>query len=53
MSTQPSTYEVYLGAWTDWSRGRVLGATLTLSRGDGTLLIAFLAFYVAIVGTRL
>ena len=52
MSAQPTTYEVFTGAWTDWSRGRVLGATLTLSRQDGTLLIAFLAFFVALVGTR-
>src|SRR5512142_118697 len=53
MSTDPATaYEVYVGTWTDWSRGRVLGATLTLTRQDGTLLIAFLAFFVSLVGTR-
>ncbi|KAH8880208.1 hypothetical protein GQ53DRAFT_670404 [Thozetella sp. PMI_491] len=45
-------YDVHLGAWTDWSRGPVLGATLTLTREDGNLLIAFLAFFVALVGTR-
>ncbi|KAE9364713.1 hypothetical protein N431DRAFT_355340 [Stipitochalara longipes BDJ] len=47
-----TTYDVQLGAWTDWSRGRVFGATLTFTRQDGNLLIAFLAFFVALVGTR-
>jgi hypothetical protein len=47
MSTQ-----IYTGSWTDWSRGRVLGATLTLSSGDGKFLVAFLAFFVTMVGAR-
>jgi len=47
-----SAYDVYLGTWTDWSRGSVFGATLTLTRQNGSLLIAFLAFLVALVGTR-
>ncbi|KAI1497320.1 hypothetical protein F5X99DRAFT_423614 [Biscogniauxia marginata] len=46
-------YDVYLGTWTNWSRGSVLGYTLTLSREDGNLLVAFIAFFVAYVGTRL
>lgn len=45
-------YKVYLGLWTNWSRGSVLGQTLTVSRRDGDLLIAFTAFFVAFVGTR-
>jgi len=45
-------FDVRTGTWTDWSRGRVLGATLTLTRENGNLLIAFLAFFVFIVGTR-
>lgn len=45
-------YEVYTGTWTNWSRGPVFGATLTLSREDANLLIAFVAFFVAVVGTR-
>ncbi len=53
MSAERATaYEIHLGTWTDWSRGSVLGATLTLTRQDGNLLIAFLAFFVALVGTR-
>ncbi|KAM7210944.1 hypothetical protein V8F06_013679 [Rhypophila decipiens] len=45
-------YDVHVGAWTDWSRGKVLGATLTVTGEDGGFLIAFLAFFVALVGTR-
>jgi hypothetical protein len=53
MPTDSTTgYDVQLGVWTDWSRGRVFGATLTCTRQDGNLLIAFLAFFVALVGTR-
>jgi hypothetical protein len=53
MSTNSwAAYDVHLGTWTDWSRGKVLGATATLTRQDSGLLIAFLAFYVALVGTR-
>ncbi|KAK0740345.1 hypothetical protein B0T18DRAFT_491030 [Schizothecium vesticola] len=53
MSTNSwAAYDVHLGTWTDWSRGKVLGATVTLTRQDSGLLIAFLVFYVALVGTR-
>jgi len=54
METQDdSAYPVYLGVWTNWSKGAVLGRTLTLSRSDGNLLIAFFAFFVGFVGNRL
>jgi hypothetical protein len=43
--------DVYLGVWTNWSRGHINGATLTLSRRDGGLLIAFLALFVTTAGT--
>jgi hypothetical protein len=46
-------YVVYIGSWINWSKGRVLGATLTLKRQDGNLIIAFIAFFVAVVATRL
>ncbi|KAJ3577208.1 hypothetical protein NPX13_g3357 [Xylaria arbuscula] len=46
------SYRVYLGAWINWSRGPVFGATLTLNRKTGTLLIAFTAFFVTIVASR-
>ncbi|KAI0449692.1 hypothetical protein F5B21DRAFT_517984 [Xylaria acuta] len=45
-------YPVHLGIWTNWSRGRIFGPTLTLRRQDADLLIAFTAFFIAIVSTR-
>lgn len=50
--TRPITEsDVYPGFWTDWSHGRIRGATLTLSNRDGGFLITFLAIFVVIVGT--
>lgn len=49
--TQTNAYEIYTGIWTDWSRGRILGLTLTLQRWDGNLLVAFLALFVSFAGT--
>lgn len=48
----PVSYAVYTGVWTNWSRGSIMGATSTLSQADANLLIAFIAFFVALVGTR-
>jgi hypothetical protein len=45
-------YPVYLGVWTNWSRGQVFGLTLTLKRQEANLLIAFTAFFIALVSTR-
>ena len=45
-------YDVHLGTWTNQSRGRVLVATLTLSRMDGNLLIEFTAVFVRLVSSR-
>ncbi|KAM0405885.1 hypothetical protein ACHAPZ_002635 [Fusarium culmorum] len=47
------SFEIYTGSWTDWSRGRVLGATLTLSSKDASLLLAFIAAFVTVVAIRL
>ncbi|PFH55001.1 hypothetical protein XA68_11122 [Ophiocordyceps unilateralis] len=45
-------YRVHLGTWTDWSRGgAVMGATLTMKREQGSLLIAFTAFFIGLVST--
>ncbi|RDA91347.1 hypothetical protein CP533_0030 [Ophiocordyceps camponoti-saundersi (nom. inval.)] len=45
-------YRVHLGTWTDWSRGgAVMGATLTVKREQGSLLIAFTAFFIGLVST--
>lgn len=43
---------VHLGVWTDWSRGAILGRTLTMSRVDANLLIAFTASFIAFVATQ-
>jgi hypothetical protein len=53
MSDISTAYPVYLGVWTNWSQGKVLGSTLTLRRSDGSLLIAFVALFTTIVGTQL
>lgn len=41
---------VYTGIWTNWSKGRILGATLTLRQREAGLLAAFLAIYVTATG---
>ncbi|KAI0025906.1 hypothetical protein F4780DRAFT_789387 [Xylariomycetidae sp. FL0641] len=46
-------YPVQVGFWTNWSQGRVFGATLTLELSDATLLIAFVAFFITIVAGRI
>jgi hypothetical protein len=45
--------DVYTGIWINWSHGIINGATLTLNRGDANLLIASLAIFVGLVGTRI
>lgn len=44
------TYHVHLGFWTNWSLGKVQGATLTLTNRDGGLLIAFVAIFIGGAG---
>ncbi|KAI0201425.1 hypothetical protein F4808DRAFT_425146 [Astrocystis sublimbata] len=54
-TSNPSTgdqYPVYVGTWVNWSRGKVFGPTLTLSRRDADLLIAFTASFIAFVSSR-
>lgn len=48
-----SRYDVHLGTWTNWSRGQVLGATLTLESRYGLLLLSFTATFVGLVAARL
>jgi hypothetical protein len=45
--------QVYRGVWVNWTYGRVFGSTLTLSKSDGALLIAFIAFFTAAIGAQL
>jgi len=42
--------DVHKGFWTNWSYGQVYGATITVSRSTGSLLVAFFALFVAISG---
>lgn len=44
--------QAHLGVWTNWSRGPIMGPTLTLSRTHGNLLIAFTASFIAFVSAR-
>ncbi len=41
---------IYTGHWINWSHGRELGATITLSDRNGGLLTAFLGIFVTISG---
>ncbi|KAI1322756.1 hypothetical protein F5Y16DRAFT_29265 [Xylariaceae sp. FL0255] len=43
---------VYLGVWTNYSKGRILGATLTTTPRNGALLIAFTGFLIPFVASR-
>lgn len=47
-----SSYHVYTGAWTNWSQGKVFGATLTTTPANGSLLIAFISLFITLVGTH-
>lgn len=44
---------VYIGIWTNWSRGAILGPTLTITKQYGNLLIAFTALFVTFIASRL
>lgn len=46
----PAETHVYTGFWINWSRGRVLGSTITLSQRYGGLFTAFLGIFVTVVG---
>ncbi|KAI1130881.1 hypothetical protein F5Y10DRAFT_288601 [Nemania abortiva] len=43
---------VYLGFWTNWSRGPVFGQTLTTTKATGNLIIAFTAVFIGLVASR-
>lgn len=44
------TYNVHLGFWTNWDHGKIKGATITLTRNNGGLLVAFIAIFVGAAG---
>ena len=43
-------FQIYTGVWVNWSRGRLLGSTLTISTSHGGLLSAFLAIFISLTG---
>lgn len=45
--------KIYTGIWTNWSRGAILGLTLTTTKQYGNLLIAFMALFIGFVASRL
>src|SRR4051794_37939554 len=49
---EASSY-VYQGVWTNWSKGKTLGGTLTLSVANSTILVAVLAIFVQVTGSQL
>lgn len=51
VSADTISYDVHLGFWINWSHGRMQGATITLTRQSGGLLVAFLALFVSAAGT--
>lgn len=44
---------IYTGIWVNWTRGRVLGSTVTLSRADGTVFVAFITLFYTVLSTQL
>ncbi|KAH1596408.1 hypothetical protein KXX34_000458 [Aspergillus fumigatus] len=44
---------IYTAVWTDWSHGRIHGATITLSAQNAGFLTAFLALFVSVSGGHL
>ncbi|KAJ3577896.1 hypothetical protein NPX13_g2666 [Xylaria arbuscula] len=51
-SSPNDQYPIHVGTWVNWSRGKVFGATLTVSRREADLLIAFTSFFIAYVSAR-
>jgi hypothetical protein len=53
MSTSIAESAIYTGPWVDWSRGAIIGSTITLSGRSASVLTAVLALFVTIVGSCL
>lgn len=48
-----SNSTVYTGAWINWTRGPIQGATLTMTSRQGAYLVALMALFVKVVGSQL
>lgn len=51
-SGEKNQFKVHLGTWTNWSRGPILGATLTLEPRYGLLLLSVTTTFVGFVASR-
>jgi hypothetical protein len=49
---QDATSYVYQGLWTNWSKGKTYGATLTLSPTNAIILVSGLAIFVQFAGSQ-
>ena len=45
-----NNFDVHIGFWTNWARGPIRGATFTLTRTNGQVIVSILAIFVALVG---
>src|SRR2546430_328825 len=50
---QDATSYVYQGLWTNWSKGKTYGATLTLSPSSALILVSILALFVQLAGSQM
>src|ERR1700733_6334066 len=48
-----SNIPILTGTWTNWSKGPILGATLTTASAQGFLLVSFLTLFVSMSGDHL
>lgn len=48
-----SSMNVYTGLWIDWSGGRLLGATITVTAARGAFVVAFIALFVQVASSHL
>jgi len=51
MSVDPAN--VYVGLWSDWTKGRILGAVITVPSWAGTVVVAMLAVFIHAAGMHL
>lgn len=48
-----SSTNVYTGFWIDWSGGRLLGSTITVTAAQGAFTVAFLALFIQVASGHL
>lgn len=48
-----SSMNVYTGLWIDWSGGRLLGSTITVTAARGAFVVAFIALFIQVASSHL